>query len=125
MSIPHWWEKINSEGVFVTLLVILVGSFGFGLGRLSKIEERRRPVQVEIPPVDNSMLPQETREKTGGQIASPAGAKVIASKKGSKYHLPWCSGVKSIKEENKIWFDSPGLARRAGYTPAANCPGIK
>ncbi len=48
----------------------------------------------------------------------------VASKSGTKYHLPWCPGAGQIKEENKIWFKSKEEAERAGYTPAANCKGI-
>lgn len=48
----------------------------------------------------------------------------VASKNGTKYHLPTCSGAKRIKEENKIWFDSKTEAEQAGYEPAKNCKGI-
>jgi len=115
MSIPRWLQKINSEGVFVTLLIFLIGGLGFGLGRLSKTEEKRTPVRIESQAVDN--LPAQ---QIGEKIT-----KVVASKKGTKYHLPWCPGAQSIKEENKIWFDSPEAARLAGYTPASNCKGIE
>lgn len=115
MSITRWLQKINSEGVFVTLLIFLIGCLGFGLGRLSQIEEKRTPVRIESLPVDN--LPAR-------QIGEKA-TQVVASKKGAKYHLPWCPGAQSIKEENKIWFDSPAAARQAGYSPAANCEGIE
>ena len=47
---------------------------------------------------------------------------VVASKNGTKYHLPWCPGAKQIKDENKITFISAEEARVQGYTPAANCP---
>jgi len=49
---------------------------------------------------------------------------VVASKNGSKYHLPSCSGAKQINEVNKIVFASAEEARAAGYTPAANCKGL-
>jgi methylphosphotriester-DNA--protein-cysteine methyltransferase len=50
---------------------------------------------------------------------------VIASKNGSKYHLPSCPGGSQIKAENRITFASPDLAEAAGYQPAANCPGLQ
>ncbi len=53
----------------------------------------------------------------------PVGA-YVASKNGTKYHLPWCAGAKAIKTENKIWFASKAEAEAAGYTAAANCKGI-
>jgi methylphosphotriester-DNA--protein-cysteine methyltransferase len=48
----------------------------------------------------------------------------VASKSGTKYHLPWCPGAKQIKEDNKIWFDTKEDAEKSGYAPAANCKGI-
>ncbi len=48
----------------------------------------------------------------------------VGSKKGNKYHLPWCSGAKTMSEENKIWFGTKEEAESRGYTPAANCKGI-
>jgi methylphosphotriester-DNA--protein-cysteine methyltransferase len=49
----------------------------------------------------------------------------VASKTGKKYHLPWCTGAKNIPENNKIWFNSIDEAKKAGYTPALNCKGLK
>jgi hypothetical protein len=48
----------------------------------------------------------------------------VASKNGTAYHLPTCTGAKQIKEENKIWFASKEDAELAGYKPAKNCKGI-
>lgn len=48
----------------------------------------------------------------------------VASKNGTRYYLPWCSGVKRIKEENKVWFNTREEAVARGLLPAANCPGI-
>ena len=50
--------------------------------------------------------------------------KYVASKSGSKYYLPDCSGVKRIKEENKVWFGSVEEAKAEGYEPAKNCKGL-
>jgi methylphosphotriester-DNA--protein-cysteine methyltransferase len=60
-----------------------------------------------------------------GEAEKASGGRIVASKTGAKYHLPWCSGAQTMKEENKIWFDSPEEARAAGYTPAANCKGLE
>jgi methylphosphotriester-DNA--protein-cysteine methyltransferase len=48
----------------------------------------------------------------------------VASKSGSIYYLPNCSGVKNIKDENKVWFATEEDAAAAGYGKAANCPGL-
>jgi len=67
------------------------------------------------------LLQQPTIDETPLRV----GGKVVASRKGSKYHFPWCSGGKTIREENIIWFDSIKQAQNAGYTPAGNCKGLK
>ena len=56
MSINEKEEKVKSKfsliidyekEFFVSLLVILVALFAFGLGRLSRLETEREPVQIE------------------------------------------------------------------------------
>ncbi|TSC73118.1 MAG: hypothetical protein G01um101438_141 [Parcubacteria group bacterium Gr01-1014_38] len=50
--------------------------------------------------------------------ASSLGA-FVASVNGKKYYFPDCAGVKRIKEENLIWFDSEEEAAESGYEPSA------
>ncbi len=118
MNIQELKEKINSRDVFFSAVVVLVGFASFGLGRLSKLETAREPVRIE-----NAMT------QTAGIAASPAplalGGQLVASKTGSKYHYPWCAGASQISEKNKRWFVSVEEARKAGYTPASNCRGLK
>lgn len=45
----------------------------------------------------------------------------VASKNGKKYYFLHCSGTKSIKEENKVYFDNQTHAEKAGYTIASGC----
>lgn len=53
MSIDENTEKVKGgwrayeKELFVALLVILVALLAFGLGRLSKIEGAKEPVQIE------------------------------------------------------------------------------
>lgn len=61
--------------------------------------------------------------EAGATVPAVRGA-YVASKKGEVYYLPWCGGVKLIKEENKIWFATKAEAEQKGYRPAANCKGI-
>lgn len=55
---------------------------------------------------------------------APASGMYLASKNGTKYYLPSCSGAKRIKDENKVWFATKADAEASGRTPASNCPGI-
>lgn len=101
-----------SSDFLIVLLVVLVGFASFGLGRLSALEEQRPAVTVTKAAVNN-----EQPMRIGGQL--------VASRKGSKYHFPWCPGARAMNENNKIWFDSIEDAQRAGYTPAGNCKGLR
>ena len=123
---------LDNQIIFTTLIIILVSFSSFGLGRLSKIEENKKPLSIydNITRVDNLVsIIATTESKKPVEVQPPqlglvAGGKYIASKNSDKYHAPWCSGAQRINEENKIWFDSKEEAERAGYTPASNCKGI-
>lgn len=121
----NWWQSIRDrlarikgfntnwvQDALLVLIVLFVGISAFGLGRLSATE-------VDKPAI--RLIQQKTIDETPMQL----GGKIVASRKGSKYHYPWCSGAKTMKESNKIWFDSEAEARVSGYTPAKNCKGLK
>ena len=124
MNIQDFRQKINSlvadDAVFMALLIVLVGLASFGLGRQSvglNVAQNSPNVQaaaaVAADPV-NSI-------SDSGEVESVT---YVGSKNSNKYHLPFCSGAKRISEENLVTFTSKEEARAAGYTPAANCPGI-
>ncbi len=132
MSIPNIVLKIKAlildDRVFVGLLVVLTGVMGFGLGRLSvTVEPQVRSIQ-KVNAATSSLV-----AAPAGVLAPPVGTTTssikktgtyVGSKKGNKYHLPWCSGAKRITELNQVWFSTKEEAAASGYTPAANCPGI-
>jgi hypothetical protein len=114
-KIKNFCKQYEKDLILATV-IILVALISFGLGRLSKIRENKAPITItetgfRVAPV------AETQFQESGAV--------IASKNGAKYHYPWCAGAQSIKEENKIYFSSTEEARKAGYTPASNCKGLK
>lgn len=127
-------EKIKRLGrgeAYAVTLIILVAFAGFGMGRLSKIEETRPEVVITEAFPEITGIPAMVGESgageenvTVGAAAEPMEKNFVGSKNGSKYHYPWCPGAQQMKEENKIWFGSREEAERAGYTPAANCKGL-
>ena len=122
-------ESETREKVLTVAIIFLVGTASFGLGRLSALEDKKEPVKIENLPLEASIsqaAPGPKDDKTSQIIEDPEivlkeGGVVVASKNGDKYHFPWCSGAKSIKEEKKIVFASAEEAKAAGYTPAGNC----
>jgi len=129
---------LTNHDTQIAVIVVIVSVISFFLGRMS-IAENTSKTAALIRSDDNPLL-QEQPETTliddktvnnelgtvvvdTASVTANAGS-YVASKSGKKYHLPWCSGAKSIKEENKIWFKTKEAAEAAGYTPAANCKGI-
>jgi len=123
------------EDLFIVFSIILIGLAGFGLGKLSALEKGREPVEIRQADFNStttsgSRIPAEVldvgNQSAAAMIASEsAKGLLVASKSGKKYHFPWCAGASQIAEKNKIWFDSYEEAKKAGYTPAANCPSLK
>lgn len=125
--------------------VILLSFISYGIGRLGT-PQSKEPITIQASSQDilkNSPVVKEevkqdeknlTIEKQSDSINSQKTKQenkvvkntslYVASKNGTKYHLPTCSGAKRIKEENKIWFESKQEAEKAGYEPAKNCKGI-
>lgn len=117
---------INNPDIFIILVIILVALIAFGIGRLTT--PTKEPVLIKN-------LEKASVEDLSGEQSSPVEAtedkrgvdyegKVLGSVNSDKYHLPDCPGAKQIKEKNIIWFDSIQDAEKAGYKPAANCPGL-
>ena len=132
-KIKSFWDGISNKlnnDKFAIVLIILVGFGGFGLGRLSVSEEQKFPIKIENIKTDNIFANTltgvkniEQSREVGGTVNE--GGQVVASKNGTKYHYPWCSGANRISEANKIYFASIEDAKEAGYTPASNCKGLK
>ncbi len=125
----------TDERVYLPIIIVFVGISSFTLGKLSVDSETKKTEPVTqsasatlIERGNNGTSDQSTKEesdvskKVSTESAVDGG--YVASKSGTKYHLPWCSGAQRIKEENKIWFATKAEAESAGYTAAANCPGI-
>lgn len=132
MSIPEQVGEGKRRGgripsdLLVILILLLCCSAAFGLGVLAGKEMERgsggEKLWVETLSKEGSVQPAAAAQPL--EAAAPSTGTYVASKSGTKYHLPSCSGAKRIKEENKVWFATKEQAAAAGYEPAANCPGI-
>ncbi len=104
-------EGIGEWGLIT--MIFLVGFGAFGLGRLSALESA-------MPPVSITMVPGI--EKPQGMYR---GGLYVASRTGSVYYYPWCTGGGNIAPEAQVWFQNPAAAKAAGYLPAKNCKGLQ
>lgn len=117
-NIPDIWTRCKASlepflsdwGLIV--VVFLVAFSSFGLGRLSATESAKPVVSV------SQAVMEEVSE------GMPIGGLVVASRTGSVYHFPWCSGAAQIKPENRMWYTSEEAAQNAGYTPSKSCKGL-
>jgi hypothetical protein len=117
--------------IFIVIIMILLGLSSFGLGRLSALEKKGSDVQIEAPskedldlevkPAQTSNIPKVSaiKEAITNQTTQTNTDAVFASKTGKRYYFSWCTS--QVKEENKVWFDTPALAEATGLTLAANC----
>lgn len=143
MSIQELLLKFKRLGLrtdMVLILIIVVSTvLSFALGRMSVQGSIPKSLNTTIqsavvttgvdslPEIDNQTQIKKTQTNVLKQTATPSEniqGGYVASKSGTKYHLPWCGSAKQIKEENKIWFATKEEAEKAGYTPSANCKGI-
>ena len=124
-----WIAVLDRSDVATVFIIILVASSSFGLGRLSRIAETKNPITIENAPNAAASVLSAVEGLEGNKIPANSTTvaeqgKYVASKNGTKYYFPWCSGANRIKEENKVWFDTKESAERAGVQPAANCSGL-
>lgn len=137
-------KRFLTEGdTVIAVIIVTVGVTSFWLGRQSTgsytqdsqnrqgndviqavSRETKESNLQNAPPISGFLDSTESRETDPQVTTANAEGTYVASKNGTKYHLPWCGSAKQIKEENKIWFKTKAEAEGAGYTPAANCKGI-
>ncbi|MDD5050262.1 MAG: hypothetical protein PHV93_00780 [Candidatus Pacebacteria bacterium] len=108
-------DSSAKERIFVVILIILVGSASFGLGRLSVSEGEKTPIRIENFASSTSEVVAE------GQGSGLSASMVLASKTGTSYYYPTCSGAKRITEKNKITFPSAKEAEAFGLHIGPGC----
>ncbi|MFA5652092.1 MAG: hypothetical protein WC933_01890 [Candidatus Paceibacterota bacterium] len=120
--------KIKDD-LYIILMIMLVGTASFGLGKISSFEKNKTPISVlktkeymyaSVLSADSPNIKNDTQNPSNNTSGM-----LVASKSGTKYYYPWCTGVSRIKEENKVWFNSVEEARAKGLTSASNCTGLK
>ncbi len=114
----------SGDKLSILTLIILASVAGFGTMRLWLIWPAKSPIAIEES-AGFAGIGEAVKTRISASTANQKlQGKYVASKNGKSYHLPWCPGARSIKEENKIWFNSKEEAARAGFKPAGNCPGL-
>ncbi len=144
MSLPERLQKIKGffafrEGQIAFLLQLLVifgvalGAYALGANRqsiqsnsgVSVFSPSAEPLPMPDSEFQDPSMAGEVLGSTDPASNAPGEKKFLASSKGTKYHRVDCPGAQTIKEENRIYFSSEDEARKAGFTPAGNCPGLE
>ncbi|HBB49426.1 TPA: hypothetical protein DEQ22_00510 [Candidatus Nomurabacteria bacterium] len=116
-KIKRFWESEKGKDILIVIIVILVGLGSFELGRLSK-ESAQGGLKIEYPGLNGA---QEANVISTAAPAERFGKNFFASNRGTKYYSIGCSGGKTIKEENRVWFWTGEEAEEAGYALSASC----
>ena len=130
-KIKHFIRSDKGKDIIIIIIVILVGLASFKLGRDSK-EGESSAVKNESPAQTISqtanVISSQNPVVKKTQIAPKTTAPVIptiktyfASNRGNKYYSADCSGGKTIKQENKIYFATKEEAEGAGYELSSSC----
>lgn len=116
----------NTEHL-LTLLILVVSLTSFYLGKLSGDTKNAlgEPLSEIATGTQSAIVSLATSTKPEGSATEiQDGTGFVASKNGTRYYLPTCSGAQRISPKNKITFRTQADAEAAGYTPASNCKGI-
>lgn len=118
-------QKLKKIKCFYRLLLILlvcnILAFILLVSYLLLILYRRDGVEYvfdafEVPSLSNR-IDQEGIEEDEKVVDD----RIVASKNGSKYYYPACSGISRIKNKNRVFFNNSESAERGGYELAKNC----
>lgn len=133
-KIKHFIESKQGKDIIIVLIIVLVGLASFELGRLSKNAEEKG-IKIQYQGQDAAVINAtpflskneagegnlpNTAQSTSNSPKASSGA-FFASSRGSKYYPTNCSAGKSIKVENRIYFDTRESAEKAGYTLSSSC----
>ena len=122
-KIKQFVESDRGKDILTVLIVILVGLASFELGGLSK-GGNSSGIKIEYPVgLNQEANVVSALENVSGTTAQ---AKVtsknfFASNRGTKYYSLGCSGGKTIKQENRIYFATREAAEAAGYELSSSC----
>lgn len=135
MTIAERLEKYKV--ILIYGAVLLAGAAGIGLGILisrdragkddtlwiEQLSEGER-TNATIMATTTPEKPAEASQAAAVAAAVPQSQEVVASKTGTVYYLPTCSGAGRIKPENKVTYPTRAAAEAKGLKPAKNCSGM-
>jgi hypothetical protein len=126
------WGSSHENELYVGVVVICASAISFGLGRLSLDGVSSAPIEIKDQ-MGAIVLASTTRafSETATVGASGVGVAavetpstsgfIVGTHTSKKYRYPWCSGIESISEKNRVFFKTEADAVAAGYTLIKSC----
>ncbi len=117
-----------AESLVISAIVVLVGVGGFGLGRLTILQEQKGHLTIHAPAISSSEAKPTPLSANNSDTKQPVTLNThnfVASKNGSKYYKAGCTNANRIKVANQVWFESAAAAISAGYKAASNCSPVQ
>jgi len=74
---------------------------------------------------DGNAIPPWAFRRPRSEAVSAAvltNGRIIGNRNSHIYHLPTCPDYTRVAERNRVYFDTPQDAERAGFRQARNCP---
>ena len=121
-------ESEKGKDIMIVVIVILVGISSFYLGRLSH-ETSTNGLKTEYTSQEASAIGStktnieqvRLNPSISDKIKNNDRGSYFSSKKGKKYYPIGCSAGKSIKKENRIYFNTASEAENAGFSLSSSC----
>jgi len=111
----------NNEKFLIILIIIGVSLGSFGLGRLSIENTTNKANNGNIDQFIGEYDDLTQYDEISNDNSSEVKHNFVASKNGKMYYTRDCSGVKRIKTENMIWFNTEEEAIKSGYSLSTLC----
>jgi hypothetical protein len=119
-KIKQFIESEQGKDILIVIIVILVGLASFELGRLSK-SGSSSGIKIEYPNQQTNTISAKTALGANIPTTINSGKNFFASSRGTKYYSLGCSGGKTIKQDNRIYFATGTEAETAGYELSSTC----
>ncbi|MFA6076747.1 MAG: hypothetical protein WC735_01585 [Candidatus Paceibacterota bacterium] len=123
-KIKQFLESEKGKDILIVIIVILVGLGSFELGRLSK-ENINSGIKIEYGDQMENQLANAISTTNSTEKENVSGTTIgknfFASNRGSKYYSIGCSAGKTIKQENRVYFETKEEAETAGYELSSSC----
>lgn len=136
-KIKSFLESDRGKVILTVIIIVLVGTGSFELGRLSKGAHSSSGIKIEYPKGEQQQaqgsLDQSANALSATESLNNIAPKIptsnttssskffFASKRGHKYYPVGCSAGKSLKQENRIYFSTAAEAEKAGYALSSSC----